>query len=99
MEPKSHRNFYAALHRKGYLKQEPLDHELYIQKPMKVKSLIDFAANNELINIRHMHERTWKVDLPFFSRLTGIDFAFFEKYVQDEKPMNESRVTDLASYR
>lgn len=100
IEPKTHRNFYAALHRKGYLKQEPLDHELYIQKPMKVKSLIDFALNNGLINMQHMLEKTWKVDLSFFSRLTGIDSAFFEKYVQnDAKPINQSRVTDLASYR
>lgn len=28
MEPKEHRNFYAALHRKSYLEREPLDGEL-----------------------------------------------------------------------
>src|SRR5699024_3882948 len=77
MEPKSHRNFYADIHRKGYLKQEPLDNELYIQKPMKVKSLIDFVSNNRLIDIKYMLEEIWKVELPFLSKLTGIDPSFF----------------------
>jgi Zn-dependent peptidase ImmA (M78 family) len=32
IESKSHRNFYAALHRKGYLQSEPLDELLPLQK-------------------------------------------------------------------
>lgn len=99
MEPKSHRNFYAALHRKGYLKQEPLDNELYIQKPMKVKSLIDFVSNNRLIDIKYMLEEIWKVELPFLSKLTGIDPSFFEKYIKNNRSVHKSQVADLASYR
>src|SRR5690625_2733275 len=99
MEPKSHRNFYAALHRKGYLKREPLDNELYIQRPMKVKSLIDFVSNNRLIDIKYMVEETWKVELPFLSRLTGIDPSFFEKYIKNNRSVHKSQVADLASYR
>jgi len=99
IEPKTHRNFYAALHRRGYLKQEPLDHELFIQKPMKVKSLIDFVSNHKLIDMRHMIEKVWKVELPFFSKLTAIDSMFFENYIQFDKTIRKSQVTDLSSYR
>ncbi|WP_337017946.1 XRE family transcriptional regulator, partial [Oceanobacillus massiliensis] len=48
IEPKTHRNFYAALHRKGYLKKEPLDELIPIQKPMKVKSIIDLVSKKGL---------------------------------------------------
>lgn len=80
IEPKSHRNFYAALHRKGYLKIEPLDTELPIQKPMKMKSIIDLVAKNNLIDIQEMIENDWNVDVEFFYTLTGIDPSFFKKY-------------------
>src|SRR5690625_4853194 len=98
IEPKTHRNFYAALHRRGYLKREPLDQELYIQKPMKVKSMIDFVSTNGLIDIHDMLEKVWKVELPFISRLTGIDSDFFEKYMHTEKII-PTQVTDLSLYR
>lgn len=99
IESKTHRNFYATLHRRGYLKQEPLDDELYIQKPMKVKSMIDFVSHNGLVDMKYMLEKIWKVDLPFFSKLTGIDSVFFKKYFPDDKAINQPHVTNLASYR
>jgi Zn-dependent peptidase ImmA (M78 family) len=66
LEPKEHRNFYAALHRKGYLEREPLDAELTIQKPMKIKTLIDFAITKGILTIPQMTDTDWKVDIPFF---------------------------------
>jgi len=66
---------------------------------MKVKSLIDFASSNGLIDMQYMLEKLWKVEIPFFSRLTGIDSMFFEKYVHVDKTINQTQVTDLASYR
>src|SRR5699024_25387 len=38
---KEHRNYYAALHRRDYLKCEPLDETLPIKRPQKVKSIVD----------------------------------------------------------
>lgn len=97
MDPRQHRNFYAALHRKGYLKQEPLDEVIQIQKPMKVKSIIDFVSNKGLVDMQYLLEKLWKVELTFLSRLTGIDCTFFEKYVPVNKEFNLAQVTDISS--
>lgn len=96
MESKEHRNFYAALHRKGYLKQEPLDDVLLIQKPMKVKTLIDLVATKGIIDISEMAGNDWKVEIPFFYQLTGIPTDFFNKYVTRTLDFGLQNVTDIS---
>ncbi|CAH8720644.1 ImmA/IrrE family metallo-endopeptidase [Paenibacillus thiaminolyticus] len=81
IEPKDHRNFYAAMHRKGYLKIEPLDDVIPIQKPMKIKTIIDFVSKKGLVDIGQMIEDDWKVEVSFFHHMTGIDPSFFNKYM------------------
>ncbi|WP_374016708.1 XRE family transcriptional regulator [Paenibacillus thiaminolyticus] len=81
IEPKDHRNFYAAMHRKGYLKIEPLDDVIPIQKPMKIKTIIDLVSNRGLLDIGYMIENDWKVEVSFFHHMTGIDPSFFNKYM------------------
>lgn len=95
MESKEHRNFYAALHRKGYLQLEPLDREISVQKPMKMKSIIDLVATKDIIDIRKMLDRDWKVDIAFFYKLTGIEFNFFNKYLRAEQDFELFSVADF----
>ncbi|AVR00932.1 transcriptional regulator [Oceanobacillus iheyensis] len=96
IEPKTHRNFYAALHRKGYLKNEPLDDLTPIQKPMKVKSIIDLVSKKGLLDIRRMIETDWKVDVSFFYRMTGIEPTFFDKYFISKQDFGLDNVTDFS---
>ncbi|SFE75464.1 Zn-dependent peptidase ImmA, M78 family [Paenibacillus algorifonticola] len=81
IQSKDHRNFYAAMHRKGYLEFEPLDNVIPIQKPMKIKTIIDFVSKKGVIDIGQMIEKDWKAEIPFFHHLTGIDSSFFNKYM------------------
>lgn len=99
IDAKSHRNFYAAIHRKGYLQLEPLDESLVIQKPMKVKTIIDFIFKNELLDIKFLIENEWKVEVSFFQRLTGIDKEFFDNYIIKEKEFDFGTVIDFPSSR
>lgn len=96
IDSKSHRNFYAALHRKGYLKTEPLDELIPLQKPMKIKSIIDLVSKKGLVDIHQMIENDWKVDISFFYRMTGIDSAFFEKYLVRKQDFGLENITDLS---
>ncbi|MCR6524441.1 spr1629 family repressor/antitoxin [Lysinibacillus capsici] len=98
IESKSHRNFYAALHRKGYLQREPLDEILPLQKPMKIKSIIDLVSKKGIIDIRQMIENDWKVEIPFFYQLTGIDSKFFDKYLATKQDFGLENVIDLSSH-
>lgn len=94
LDGKSHRNFYAALHRRGYLKEEPLDDTIPIQKPQKIKSIFDFAAKKGLLDIRQMMEKDWMAEVEFFHRLTGIDWRFFNRYLASEQDFELVNITD-----
>ncbi len=97
LDSKKHRNFYAALHRKGYLKREPLDESLSIQKPQKIKSIIDLVAKKGLIDIRKMMERDWMVEVPFFHRITGIDLEFFNNYINHNQGFELANFQEISS--
>lgn len=95
MSSKNHRNFYAALHRKGYLKREPLDEVLPIQRPQKIKSIIDLVAKKGIINIRQMIEHDWMADIDFFHQLTGINLNFLNSYMVSEQNFELASVTNI----
>ncbi|WP_217587549.1 helix-turn-helix domain-containing protein [Lentibacillus saliphilus] len=97
LDNKTHRNFYAALHRKGYLKREPLDETLLIQKPQKIKSMIDLVAKRGLIDMRKMIETDWMVEVPFFHQITGIEPSFFNHYLRQEQNFELGHVINLSA--
>src|SRR5699024_358260 len=97
LDSKSHRNFYAALHRKGYLKIEPFDETIPIQKPQKVKSIIDLVTKKGMIDIRQMIENDWMVEIAFLHRITGINLSFFNNYMVREQDFELVNITDLSS--
>lgn len=95
MEPRNHRNFYAAMHRKKYLEREPLDKIIPIQKPMKVKSIIDLVSKRGLVDIRQMIEDDWKAEVAFFHQMTGIDPGFFNRYMTRNLDFGIRNVTNI----
>src|SRR5699024_5867240 len=74
---KEHRNYYAALHRRDYLKCEPLDETLPIKRPQKVKSIVDLVMKRNIINFEKMLAKDGLIEVEFLYRLTGIDSDFF----------------------
>ncbi|WP_028543688.1 helix-turn-helix domain-containing protein [Paenibacillus taiwanensis] len=95
LTPKDHRNFYAAMHRKGYLKMEPLDDVIPIQKPLKIKTIIDLVSTRGLVDVGEMIENDWKVEVSFFYHMTGIDSDFFNKYMTRHLDFGLDKVTKI----
>lgn len=95
---REHRNFCAALHRKGYLKEEPLDVMIPIQKPEKIKSIFDLVIKESIINFTQMLETDWRVEIEFLHRLTGIDLSYFENYVPKRTNKHEPLI-QLISFK
>ncbi|MBY0117777.1 ImmA/IrrE family metallo-endopeptidase [Paenibacillus xylanexedens] len=95
MEAKDHRNFYAAMHRRGYLEKEPFDREIPLQKPMRIKTIIDLLSNKGLVDIRHMIEEDWKVETSFFHHMTGINTDFFNKYMTKKPKTSIQNVREM----
>lgn len=98
LSAREHRNFYASLHRKSYLKCEPLDDVIPIQRPQKMKSIFDFVVKKGLINVKGMLETDWRVEGEFLHRLTGIEGSFFEDYISNSKNKNigPAKLTSLS---
>lgn len=97
LNARSHRNFYAALHRKKYLKREPLDETIPIQKPQKMKSIIDLVIKKGMVDFRRMIENDWMVEKDFLHRITGIDLSFFDNYMTKERDFELVNVDELSS--
>ncbi|PWW33681.1 MULTISPECIES: helix-turn-helix domain-containing protein [Paenibacillus] len=95
MEAKDHRNFYAAMHRRGYLEKEPFDHTIPLQKPMRIKTIIDLISKKGLVDIRYMIEEDWKVETSFFHHMTGISTDFFNKYMTSKRETNTQNVREM----
>src|SRR5690625_369607 len=95
LDAKNHRNFYAALHRRGYLKREPLDETIAIQKPQKVKSIFDLAIKKGLIDMNQMLDKDWMIDLEFLHRITGIGLEFLKRYMKNEQEFGLSKIAYL----
>jgi Zn-dependent peptidase ImmA (M78 family)/transcriptional regulator with XRE-family HTH domain len=93
---KDHRNFYASLHRKHYLEKEPLDNYIPIQKPLKIKTIINFLETKNIIDVNKLLEEEWKVDLQFFEKLTGIDSEFVAQF---NKHSNDFSISSIDKYK
>lgn len=97
LDSKNHRNFYAALHRKGYLKQEPLDEALPIQRPQKIKSIIDYAVKEGIIDMQRMMDIDWMAEICFFYQLTGLEESFFSQYLQKKQDFELADVAVIST--
>lgn len=97
IEPKEHRNFYAAMHRKKYLEKEPLDDQIPVQKPMKIKTIIDFVSRRGLVDIAQMIENDWRAEVSFFHHMTGINPDFFTQYTKRKLDFDLENVTSIVN--
>lgn len=95
---REHRNFYASLHRKGYLKEEPLDTTIPIQRPEKMKAIFDLVVKKSVINFTQMLETDWRVNIKFLHHLTGIDLSFFETYVPKQANKQRKLIQSISSF-
>lgn len=87
-----YRYFHMMINQKGYKTIEPLDTEIKIMKPGKVKSILQLLFDKGYLSLGTLLN-TLKVDLDFLVQLLGIEKEFFEKYKEDTT--KQFTVTDL----
>lgn len=95
MDAKAHRNFYAAMHRRGYLEKEPYDQSIPLQKPMRIKSIIDLLSTRGIVDVHQMIEDDWKAEISFFHQMTGIEIDFFKKYMAKEPTNSTNKIRNM----
>ncbi|MEK3821472.1 XRE family transcriptional regulator [Cytobacillus sp. FSL W8-0315] len=78
-----YRYFFMSINRKGYKFQEPLDNEIPIEHPMKIKSILQLLFDKNIYSVSGLMDEL-KVDISFFSDLTGIEENFFYNHRKQE---------------
>lgn len=90
------RYFYATLNRKDYKKNEPLDEDIAIIRPGKVRSLLDLIFKNHLFSLNDILN-DYYIDRSFLESLFGIENKFLSKYSEESNReyFNNSNVVSL----
>ncbi|HHL0339426.1 TPA: helix-turn-helix domain-containing protein [Listeria monocytogenes] len=76
------RYFYATLNRKDYKKNEPLDEDIAIVRPGKVRSLLDLIFKNHLFSLDDVLN-DYYINRSFLESLFGIENKFLIKYSEE----------------
>ncbi|HDU1247587.1 TPA: ImmA/IrrE family metallo-endopeptidase, partial [Listeria monocytogenes] len=92
------RYFYATLNRKGYRKNEPLDEDIAIIRPGKVRSLLDLIFKNHVFPLKEILDHYY-IDRSFLESLFGLEDKFLSQYVEEtnREYFNNSNVVSLFS--
>lgn len=78
-----YRYFFMSINRKGYKVEEPLDNEISIEHPMKIKSILQLLFDKNIYTVTGLMDEL-KVDTCFFTVLTGIEEKFFNNHQKQE---------------
>src|SRR5690625_5060891 len=73
------RYFYAALNRYGFRNKEPLDDDIAIVRPGKIRALLDLVFKNNLLTLPDMLHH-YQIDCSFLESLFGLDKDFLQQY-------------------
>ncbi|WP_444543503.1 spr1629 family repressor/antitoxin [Lederbergia ruris] len=79
-----YRYFYILINKKGYKIIEPLDTDIPVIKPAKVKSILQLLFDKGIYTVSDLMDE-FKVDQRFLTTLTGINEVFFDQYRKKEK--------------
>lgn len=90
------RYFYATLNRKNYRKNEPLDEDIAIVKPGKIRSLLDLILKNQLFSLNDILN-DYYINRSFLESLFGLENNFLSKYHEEynREYFNNSNVVSL----
>lgn len=80
LTPQQNSYFYRQISKKGYKAVEPLDLEIPLKKPSKIRSILDVILSNNLLTLSDI-ERNQRVSKNFISQLFSFDVKVFDKYL------------------
>lgn len=83
LTPQQNSYFYRQITLKGYKEEEPLDSELVLKRPGKIRSIFDVVLSNQVITLAEIEE-LFNMDVKLLQNLFSIEAAFFEKYQAKE---------------
>ena len=78
------RYFHASLNKRKFKVVEPLDEEIPIIRPGKIRALLNFTFENHLIMLNVLLDK-YKIELSFLESLFAIDKGFLNKFLSETR--------------
>ena len=72
-----------SINKKGYKEKEPLDDVILINRPSKVKSILQLLFEKNILSVSTLIDDL-QINKRFLTKLTGIDETFFDQYYRLE---------------
>lgn len=90
------RYFYATLNRKKYRIVEPLDEDIPVIRPGKIRSLLNLIFKNHLISLNELIA-SYNIDRVFIENLFGLEKGFLSKYLDEyyREYYSDSNIVEL----
>lgn len=79
LTPQQNSYFYRQISKKGYKVVEPLDRDIPLKHPSKVRSILNVILSHQLLTLSELI-RYQKTPTTFISQLFGFDDHFFDQY-------------------
>lgn len=79
LTPQQNAYFYRQISKKGYKIVEPLDTDIPIKHPSKIRSILEVILSHKLLTLPDL-TRSQKASTQYISQLFGFDDQFFDPY-------------------
>ncbi|MFC5630763.1 MULTISPECIES: spr1629 family repressor/antitoxin [Streptococcus] len=79
LTPQQNAYFYRQISKKGYKIVEPLDTDIPIKHPSKIRSILEVILSHNLLTLPDL-TRSQKASTQYISQLFGFDDQFFDPY-------------------
>ncbi|HLQ82703.1 MAG TPA: XRE family transcriptional regulator [Pseudogracilibacillus sp.] len=84
MTYQQYRYFNIKLNELNYREIEPLDQSITVSKPGKLRSILQLLFEQKQLSLETVLD-TMEVEIPFLTKLTGIESNFFEKHLESHQ--------------
>lgn len=91
-----YRYFYASLHRQNFTRIEPLDDQIKIIRPGKVKSSLQFLFEKEIITLEDLIKIT-NYNEKLIAKIFGLDEKFLSDYLKEPAFFGVSYISERTS--
>ncbi|WP_461203398.1 spr1629 family repressor/antitoxin [Enterococcus sp. N342-3-1-2] len=84
LTPKQHSYFYRQIALRDYRQEEPLDKEITLKRPGKIRSIFNLILTNKLTDLQRI-ENEFKCQRQLLEEMFSIEPAFFAPFEEQDK--------------
>ncbi len=83
--------FYRMMTKSGYREKEPLDDEMVLTRPGKIRNIMQLVFSNDLLSLAELQEKL-HVETDYLGKLFSVEDVFFQQFQEKEVFSNYGNV-------